>query len=445
MSTPNTGAVGAEKLECILPYVRKKLGRRNEAWFVYDKEHTTTTTKTITKQGTRTSTTVKEKVVEMREQKVKLLTYGQTAEEDSECFFEVLEKFKLELASEWEAASAAQGNDATVLFDGISHCLIGTALANWLTVLGTENSRTWKTFKTKMAEYICTKVLGKDAYNVQRRYLSMQMKPSLLSFTEWSKRMETVNRYLPYMFSSLEDLKQHYPAATFSDWWILGSLSDDALRTLIFTRVPPQYYRQLQRADLNHSFRNTATIQDICETFDTYDISEQQPSEEMNEFEIEYRAPAQRIPGGPVGSVHPGTMNPYYRRRGAVPPTTYSTGTAYQQHYNNHNQQQQQEFQPQSQRYNTGRSNGQWIDHGGAQSHGGAQFQHNSEQQPTMRPNQHSTRSGVYFQQQQNAPAMEQESPQVETTDDGQVDQYATMEEAFNAWNNHFWMDDVIE
>ena len=450
----STGQSVVETIPSIVPYKRTTHAKTGTVKYTYMEEYTKTIKETSKVQGQPGETVTTKEITEWKEKSVILKKFAQSMDEDVEDLFELILQLIQELP--WATISAAKGNEATILFQAMDHCLISTALANWKTVVGEEKSRTWETYKILLAAFICTKVLSEDAYDIQVAYMQTRLKPSFLSFKEWLLRLQTMNRYLPFMYATLKDLKSRDSTCIWTDWFVKGGLSDTQIKDIIIQRMPKVYWNRFVITGKDHEARRTWTAQRICEQcdrwndltqsiYETYDMYQQQPYDELNEFEIEYQWQPRWQPS--LMRQQPrsyGSMNPQQQQGRAMLPITYSTGTAYEQHNNNLNQQ-QLEFQPQSQRYYTGRSNGQWINHGGARSHGGASLQSNSEQQATMRPNQQLIQSGVYFQQQQHAPAMEQESLEVETVDDGQMDQYATMEETLNAWNSQFFIDDVAE
>lgn len=461
MSTNSTGAVGRETMECIIPYERGKQSCTSTTKFPYDEMTTETITEETTQAGDPKKTTVKKMITKTVRRTVTLRTFGQTVYEDAEDLFETFDKLQLEMGPTWTSVSGAQNRDAQVLFDAFSHCMIGVASSNWLEVCNKNADRTWKGFKTCVATFICTKVLGADAHAKQLRYMKQRTKPIRLSFTDWCLRMQVMNRYLPYMFPSLEALKERIPSATFSDLWKLGGLSDIDLKDLVQDRVPTKFYDRLDELDLKGNFRKDATIQEICTQYDKFQHlinKRQQPAVRVAGRRITYRGSANpiyyRSAPRPMSRQQHWSAN---QDRGAASPrTTYSTGATYQRPYFNPNQQQQQPQRQSFQRspqYYSGRFGGQRSNQGGMPTR--RYQQQYQQQQPAMRPQKQPIRSGAYFNDQYEATeayfADTAESPQVETVEefDQGEDQFAAMteeeEQLVDEFNEGLFFDESID
>jgi hypothetical protein len=106
-------------------------------------------------------------------------------EEDIESFFIAFEQFCTKLETEWKQRSKSMANDAYILFDGMDKMLTETANAEWHDVLAQTVRRDWETYKRVTAEYITTKVLPNDAYDLQVTYLQEQGKPKKLLSKQW--------------------------------------------------------------------------------------------------------------------------------------------------------------------------------------------------------------------------------------------------------------------
>ena len=76
-----------------------------------------------------------ETINEFRTKKVVLKCYGHTSREDAVCFFQCYTGMMKELKPEVKKASSSKQTDAETLFKAMDKMLIGTANANFNTVL----------------------------------------------------------------------------------------------------------------------------------------------------------------------------------------------------------------------------------------------------------------------------------------------------------------------
>ena len=292
--------------ECPMPYVRTKSDyKQEETKFVY--EHEDVSEKIVTSTVEGKVTTVTETTKGMRTRKVTLKTYSHSSEEDCEHFFEALERLQKELEDEWTEAKKNKTNDATHLFAAFEHMLTGTANSEWHDVLGSETSRTWETFKAKVAEFICTRVLPEDAYNRQVTYMQERVKPMALTAKQWWLRMQTMNRYLPYFIINMEALKRENPTADFKSWWTSGGLSEAELKRTIIIKVPGDWQDKLRINDVGHDYRDKKSINDLIDYYTT-----------LESLERGKRERARRTPRGRSAPTRSGRFNtrrqPYYGR-----------------------------------------------------------------------------------------------------------------------------------
>lgn len=196
--------------------------------------------------GVPTITSDKETYTSDQPAKIYLKTYSHTTKEDCEHFFEAFEKLKKELRTEWDKSKVVMTNDATVLFEAFDEMLTGVvANAQWNGVLGMESSRTWAMFKAKVAEFITTKVLPEDAYSRQVSFMRERSKPRSLTAKDWWSRIQTLNQYLPYFFTTIDEFKEHYPTETFRSWWVTGGLTELELKQIVTTRAPKAWQDSL--------------------------------------------------------------------------------------------------------------------------------------------------------------------------------------------------------
>ena len=265
--------------EAAIAYVRSKTEHKvEEAKFSY--EHEATSTRTIAKEVTIEGKTTKEvssEVVKSKHtRKVTLKVYSHSDQEDCEHFFECFERMQKELEGVWMECAKAKDKDATVLFQAFEHMLTGTATSEWHDVLNGETERKWETFKTLVSKFIVTKILPEDAYNVQVTYMLERAKPAQLSAKEWWLRMQTMNRYLPYFFKDLENLKKQFPNMTFKDWWKTGGpMSNAELRRIVTSKAPEKWRDRLRESDLGHEYRDNKDTSELVDYFTTLEALEQ--------------------------------------------------------------------------------------------------------------------------------------------------------------------------
>lgn len=316
--------------EVPMPYVRRKPDyKADEVKYTFEKQVQSlrTTTKTGGTVAAPTTETYSERVVETKIKKVTLKTYGQSSEEDSDHFFEAWERFRSELEDEWEEAAKNKANDAKILFNGFDKMLIGTASAQWSNTLGEEQKRDWETFKVKVSEYITTKVLSDDAYNLEVGYLQERTKPMALLVKPWWLRMQTLNRRLPFYIRSMAMLKRYFPDADFKKWWTAGSLADPELKRIVTCKVPGSWQKDLKHQDLGHTFRDTKTTDDLIEHFTVLETLER---EQRNRARVTPRGRGNGPRGGRYTSYRPaGPGRQSYQGRSP----TQSNYQNYQQQY----------------------------------------------------------------------------------------------------------------
>ena len=265
--------------EAPLPFVRRKPDYKAETTkFVF--ERAKVCKKTTTKLDASGNATGKEteETEMMVTIKVSLKCFGNSAEEDMEHFFEAFERMQKTLDQEWEEAKGAKNRDATTLFHAFEEMLTGTANVEWHDVLANNQVYTWEMFKTKVAEFICTKVLPDHAYDTQMDYMKERGKPMKLGVEEWWLRFQTLNRYLPYFIPLMAALKREYDDATFSDWWRLGSMRKMEAKRAILNKAPKSWRQQLKRNDVGHDFRDNKTTTQLVNYFNVLEGEEKEQS-----------------------------------------------------------------------------------------------------------------------------------------------------------------------
>ena len=254
--------------EAPLPFVRPLPDfQPNTIKFVFEREKMaaeTTQKKDVNGDVVETVTVTK---TYMGTVKVNLRVYSQSAEEDRERYFEAFEILKKRIEPEYNEAMKSKTNDAKVLFEAFDEMLDGTANTNWHDVLQQEPKRDWGTFKIKVSEFVCTKVLPKDAYNTQVNYLMERSKPMKLTVEQWWARYQTLNNRLPYMIPTMDRLKAEVPNADFKAWWIEGALNDAVCKRAVLNKIPSSWNKLLKKVDIGSVQRETQTTQGLVNWF----------------------------------------------------------------------------------------------------------------------------------------------------------------------------------
>lgn len=456
--------------EAPMPYERRKphfTAEEVKFSYEYTSHSTKQTVKTIKDdKGVAHEEKYNEITTETRVKKVTLKAYSLTSEEDVEHFFEAFERLQKELATVWTEASTAKHKDATILFNAIEKMLAGTANTQWHDVLGTTTERTWETFKTKMATFICKKVLPEDAYMLQVRYMQERVKPIALESKEWWRRMQTLNRYLVYCFPDHGAMKREFPGEDFQAWWRIGQLSEAQLRRIVTSKVPGQWQDLLRTTDIGHIHRDTKPIEDLVDYFSTLETLERDHS-------------TRRVAGGRHAPARGHRQQNYYRGRGPNQnysgrnPVRFSNPVRYNQsNYNPVRYYQRSPVRPiltspvrpnitspvrpdiarstTGTRYNPGsyqrggrignstfgRNSGRF----GGQRSGRGGFQ-----QGRFQPQRPTSGGQVYYEQEQqgDAPEVQQEEVLVQEEEQEEGEQYAMEEQEqwFNRWNENLFVE----
>ena len=424
-----------------MPYVRAKVYldyKSEETKFTFECD--AKSTKTITKQMEGKTQTIVEVTKEMQTKKVVLKTWGHTGQEDCEHFFEAFEKLQTELQGEWEAARQAKTRDARILFKAFDQLVTGNANSEWHDTMANETKRDWETFKTLVAQFICTVVLSDDAYNWQVQYMLDFTKPLSLTSMQWWLRIETLNHYLRYFFKSLNAYKLEFPKGDFTQWWTQGGLSNADLKRIVMTKIPMSWQMELRKQDLGHSFRDTKTTEDLIDYFTTLENLEQigrqrglRPASEKPAGKrynmprvYRYNAYGSRTPQERAPGRQPGREIPYQygsQIRGQV-----------------HTMMQKQSQQP-GYMYNRGGRAGRsgrgrynpWF---GGQRTGRGTFQHNQQYQP---------RGEAHLQEMDTDTEQQKEGVEEETVDSQEEMEQFTMEEMVDAWNESLYLEPPLE
>ena len=266
-----------------MPYVRSKSNYKPETIkFTYDAP--TTYTKTVkledgtldpkTQQPIVQTTT--ETVLTTKEKKITLKQYAHSRKEDAEHFFICLMHLKKELSEDWQNTSKSKTTSAVTLFKAFDEMLTGAASDNWNAVMKDETDRSWETFKTKVAEYITTKVFTTPTgvFSSQLQYMRERTKPKELTAEEWWKRIMVLSTYLPYLFRNQAEMKKEFPDTDFKDWWIKGSLSEADERRIACDKVPRSWINALRVHDVGRQIRDQGSIENLINYYTTLESLE---------------------------------------------------------------------------------------------------------------------------------------------------------------------------
>jgi hypothetical protein len=373
--------------------------KQEEVKYVFEKQEESTKTIVIQDENGK-ETKTKETSTFTKHQKKTLKCYGNTAEEDSECFFEAFERFQSEMQEEWDDANKNMGNDATSLFNGMDHMLIHTANTEWHDVLAQHALRNWEEFKKTVAQYITEKVLPDDAHEKQVTYMNERKKPRGLEAKQWYLRLQTLNRYLPYFLGSMTAVKALDDTATFPKWWIVGGLSPFDLKKIVKNNAPDSWQRQLKLNTVGSTNMTKLTAADIIGYYGT-----------LETFEAKGKRPAIRTPAGRTGVNRRQGPGDRYQSRPQVFERRPFGGNN-QRYNNNHNYQ----------RYNNQRRNPQSGSQGRGNYATGGQQQ---RQNPKPNNDKPQRIEGAYFGE---------ERPTLEIEDSN--DTLQQEEEEYAAWSD---------
>ena len=248
-----------------------------------------------------------------KDEKVKIYVpvYSGDENEDIEAFFETFTIFEQAMLKKkkWDN-DFAHSVDCNVLFDYFDLCLTGTAQQDWHTVLETDKSRNWKSWKKLALEFIVEKILPLDAYEKQCRYLENRSMPLGMSFIDYYKRLQIGNNALPYMLTR-EQMEEISDGAvkTLKEHWVYGKFGPNKLKTIVLERVPPRWRDDFARSALNRS----STLERIVDYFQTADEREKhrQRLNKLGQERVSSRGGGRRQPsrqyGGQYTSNHQGT------------------------------------------------------------------------------------------------------------------------------------------
>jgi len=236
--------------------------------FQFEREQTKNVTKeTQDDHGVPTGTVI-EKSTYIKDCKVTLKTFAHSSDEDGEHWIEAIETLQKELEVEWLAASGAKANDTTVLFQAVDRMLLHSANAESMDTIGrydkknpNSTTKNWEKFKICVTDFTTRVVIKPDANDRQKSYLQEHVKHNDLSAKEWSLRLETISRTLPWLVPSVLKLqKETVPTANWKDLWMLGYLTEAKKRRILFTKMPSSWHRTIQLTDTSRELQDRVNI-----------------------------------------------------------------------------------------------------------------------------------------------------------------------------------------
>ena len=178
--------------------------------------------------------------------------YEQSENEDAEAFLNTLDAFKtvMEKKGQWKEQSLKK--NVSGLYERFATVLGGTARDDWMSVLGNDHvveSETWEQWKKDVSGYIVKDVLPYDAYYRQRDYIKTCKMPRGVSFLTYWRRVQTLNRYLPYMLTveMMEELSDGRVKGV-SKLWTYGAFNTQGLKEVILHNVPQPWVDAYERS-----------------------------------------------------------------------------------------------------------------------------------------------------------------------------------------------------
>ena len=440
-----------ETMDHVMPLRRDKRKQDykvNTAKFEYEEQRTSTkeTVKEETLEGKISKASIKEEVTQIRDKKVTLYVYSQSPQEDCEHFFEALERFKKEVESAWKDSSTAKANSAAILYSGMETMLAGIALIEWHDVIGaiTPAEKTWEHFKTHVAEFITKKICPNDAYSRQRTYLSERRMPAGMEVHDYWIRIQTLNRYLPYLIANMEELKRWEPNSDFRGWWVDGKLSDQELRNIVVHRVPQSWQSELEKNDIGHTKRNTAPIEDLIEHYAVLQRLEKAGKRLNNSSG---RIPYNRMNGRERGRTNNYGMNANRGSANSYRGRVWPGSNNYQRtpgRFVPYFRAQMNQSGGRGLSYYSNQGSGPYAGRGRTTQQGPRQQQRSSVQ-PGRWQQQRTNPSEAYYQEDQQAESVTEHQQEEDPNSSAVQDVMYTEDEIVHDWNEQFFLDDQEE
>ena len=180
--------------------------------------------------------------------------------EDEDCeaalnFFHDFENAMI--AKELWSHQYTQATNASPVFIYFEQCLGGTAKTDWKDALvesGVNNDRTWRDWKDAASYFLTEKVLPKNAYNLQLRYLQQRFKPTEETFKEYYGRLQHISSLMPYMLTraKMEEVSSR-TVRNYQQLWQYGSLTEHQMKEIVLTKIPQHMLDDFKRSALSES------------------------------------------------------------------------------------------------------------------------------------------------------------------------------------------------
>jgi hypothetical protein len=386
-----------------------------------------------------------------QDQKVELLNYSGSENEDAEHFVEAFEHFikTMNMLGLWPERETDRNTQVPSLFNTFGEVLTGNATQDWYEIIGgpTPTETTWMDFKNKVLLFCIKKVFSKvNPYQTQVDYMMKRPKPSTLKFREWVKRLKTLNRMLPYMLDrpTLERVTSGRLKA-YKDVWHEGAFSQAQLIHIILTHSPKGWVREFESAGLSEAKVDLEELEEYMEGAESREIAKNREQQLRRRQPVEFRGGARRayngrfprvMPSNYVRSTTPQYYQQYhYQQNQAFPDrvmsSTMTAGRSWSPRAPGRSQgwtqgQSQGRMQGRSQ---VGRYQGRGYQGRGQQTgYGGNQLHHTEEEKETVEA---------------EADAWQQDMfnylPEIETTQQNTTELHGRDGEGDEEWN--FWLE----
>mgnify|MGYP001791639818 CR=1 FL=1 len=269
------------ELQAPLPYIRLKPDYEPDTIkYTFERQHRSTK-QIVSTDATDRETTRTEDTTTLKERTVELKCYGGSSYEDNEHFFEALDRLLKHLrleyvdANEFETDEGDAGEvEADIFFAAMDMMLTGNAHMAWRSIVAKEDDTNFNTFKRCVAQFIEESVVGTDAYHRQVQYLTERAKPSSLTAVEWYQRLRTLNRYVAYLFPTIEKLRLLHEQALFAEWWHTGQIHDYQVRRIILMKAPTTWQEELRKSDVSRVLQDEKPIDDIIKWYTVVETAE---------------------------------------------------------------------------------------------------------------------------------------------------------------------------
>jgi len=209
--------------------------------------------------------------------KVKIPKYSEGTDEDVESFCSTLFELRRVMIAKgfWDDATFVQNTNVTILYTFLEQVLSGVAKQDWDVIrregVGANQAlpTTWRSFKENVAKFMVTKVCAdwKDPYKSEKTYLQKHKFDHALMVSEYWRRVELINTYLPYLLTmETMDRRSNGTARALNQLWSWGTLSTDDLRFIVIETAMPTNWTNQFKVD-HATDEDDLTMKDIITYF----------------------------------------------------------------------------------------------------------------------------------------------------------------------------------